>query len=311
MSSKRLARRKGVISSGAAQSNSLDWDSPSTKTGTVKRRPLSSDSESSVQLQQGNSKNNNSPERYDSRAPESNQSVFSLRRHKFDGSCIPAYSGVKTSKQNNIQTTAKTKRNNTATVIGWKQTIKQNSNASVREAPSCFYRNNERSFASFRQPEGETKSILEQNKGLVSGVHEPKKNSNVASVVQTNKPEDGLFAGGLQNGGGLSKPCGFGFDKANWIALSEANAYLIERKSCGYSSTSKTGKVSDSDSGIASPLSPSSLYGFLGSADKEDRYGRNAHVRKEIEILQNCSCIKQHVQVGKIRGSVIYLYVKI
>lgn len=41
MSSKRLAHRKGVVSSSAA--NSLDWDSPSAKTGTVKRRPVSSD----------------------------------------------------------------------------------------------------------------------------------------------------------------------------------------------------------------------------------------------------------------------------
>ncbi|GJQ87039.1 hypothetical protein Trydic_g12619 [Trypoxylus dichotomus] len=46
MSSKRLAQRKGVVSSSAVvngASNSLDWDSPSAKTGTVKRRPVSSD----------------------------------------------------------------------------------------------------------------------------------------------------------------------------------------------------------------------------------------------------------------------------
>nr|CAH7718261.1 unnamed protein product [Callosobruchus chinensis] len=35
-------RRKGVLASASGEkSNSLDWDSPSTKTGTVKRRPNS------------------------------------------------------------------------------------------------------------------------------------------------------------------------------------------------------------------------------------------------------------------------------
>nr|CAH7718260.1 unnamed protein product [Callosobruchus chinensis] len=38
-------RRKGVLASASGEkSNSLDWDSPSTKTGTVKRRPNSGDS---------------------------------------------------------------------------------------------------------------------------------------------------------------------------------------------------------------------------------------------------------------------------
>ncbi|VEN52748.1 unnamed protein product, partial [Callosobruchus maculatus] len=44
MSSKER-RRKGVLASASGEkSNSLDWDSPSTKTGTVKRRPNSGDS---------------------------------------------------------------------------------------------------------------------------------------------------------------------------------------------------------------------------------------------------------------------------
>lgn len=38
-----VKRRKGVVSDRAekSSSNSLDWDSPSTKTGTVKKRPHS------------------------------------------------------------------------------------------------------------------------------------------------------------------------------------------------------------------------------------------------------------------------------
>lgn len=36
-----IPKRKGVFA--GTTSNSLDWDSPSTKTGTVKRRPVSGD----------------------------------------------------------------------------------------------------------------------------------------------------------------------------------------------------------------------------------------------------------------------------
>lgn len=46
MSSKRRMRKRAPsqVEVAKSASNSLDWDSPSTKTGTVKRRPASGDS---------------------------------------------------------------------------------------------------------------------------------------------------------------------------------------------------------------------------------------------------------------------------
>lgn len=41
--SRKLGRRKGVVSAADSGQDSPDWDSPSTATGTVKRRPLSSE----------------------------------------------------------------------------------------------------------------------------------------------------------------------------------------------------------------------------------------------------------------------------
>lgn len=68
------------------------------------------------------------------------------------------------------------------------------------------------------------------------------------------------------------------------METSDQHAYLSE--------FGKTGKVSDSDSGIASPLSPSSLYGFLGYADKE----RNGIGGKEERTRM--MCLRETVQVS-------------
>lgn len=247
-----------MSSSGPAHSNSLDWDSPSTKTGTVKRRPLSSDSESSASIQAGGGFTQNHADSISRELIEN----FSSKRAN-NKSCIPAYLGAKVSKFS--ETSAKTKQK---TAVAWRPTtVKQNSSGQLP-----------------------TRANGSSERKTVAAV---KQNDNAIRVAEKNQPGEET----TQNGAGnASKPREFGIDKVKWIALGEANAYLIERKSCGYSSTSRTGKVSDSDSGIASPLSPSSLYGFLGCGDK-DSYRRHVDVRKEIGILQNCSCVKQQVQV--------------
>lgn len=78
-----------------------------------------------------------------------------------------------------------------------------------------------------------------------------------------------------------------------WLPLSEVGSYLAVGRGRG-----KAGKVSDSDSGIASPLSPCSSSGFVTcGGDREECRNRQNQVRKEIEILERCSCVNQQVKV--------------
>lgn len=78
-----------------------------------------------------------------------------------------------------------------------------------------------------------------------------------------------------------------------WLPLSEVGSYLAVGRGRG-----KTGKVSDSDSGIASPLSPCSSSGFVTCCGERDECrSRQSQVRREIEILERCSCVNQQVKV--------------
>ncbi|KAB0802708.1 hypothetical protein PPYR_04894 [Photinus pyralis] len=85
----------------------------------------------------------------------------------------------------------------------------------------------------------------------------------------------------------------FSYDNPKCLSLTEFNAYLIERKASGLN-FAKAGVVSDSDSGIASPLSPSSLHGFLlyGETRKLDY-----EICSELERLRKCSCISRQLQI--------------
>lgn len=78
-----------------------------------------------------------------------------------------------------------------------------------------------------------------------------------------------------------------------WLPLSEVGSYLAVGRGRG-----KAGKVSDSDSGIASPLSPCSSSGFVACCGERDECrNRKSQVRREIEILESCSCVNQQVKV--------------
>lgn len=183
MSSKRLVHRKGVVSGGGAPnsaSNSLDWDSPSAKTGTVKRRPVSSD-------------------------------------------CSPT-----TTDNNELFRPDKT-----------------TSGLYVRPKIPIVSDNNHRTKTERYKLKKST--ITYANLSLHDSINSDGRRSH------------GKFA-----------------------TASHRNA-----------------KVSDSDSGIASPLSPSSAYSLLVySDDNYDRCESETEWKLEFEWLENCSCVKQQIQVN-------------
>lgn len=56
----------------------------------------------------------------------------------------------------------------------------------------------------------------------------------------------------------------------------------------------KAGKVSDTDSGIASPLSPGSVYGFVGYSDRDKvRYPSEKATKRD-----ECCCAEERTQVS-------------
>jgi hypothetical protein len=67
----------------------------------------------------------------------------------------------------------------------------------------------------------------------------------------------------------------------------DQHAYLAEY--------GKAGKLSDTDSGIASPLSPSSLYGFLGYVDK-NKEGCSQIISQEERL--KLLCLRETVKVS-------------
>ncbi|KAG5886683.1 hypothetical protein JTB14_007085 [Gonioctena quinquepunctata] len=69
--------------------------------------------------------------------------------------------------------------------------------------------------------------------------------------------------------------------------------------------STKTGKVSDTDSGIASPLSPGSVYGFLGYTDKDNGKSKNRSLEKYDKVgrsRQDCCCEEERLQVSGEKG---------
>lgn len=88
-------------------------------------------------------------------------------------------------------------------------------------------------------------------------------------------------------------------NSAKCLTLTEPNTYLIERGkgSVAYYAPKTPGKVSDSDSGIASPLSPSSFYGFLENTDKREEEEDDDKETRE-ECHRNCFCYTKQTQVN-------------
>lgn len=215
MSSNRLRRRKGVVSSGVvnSRSNSLDWDSPSTKTGTVKRRPISGD------------------------CPLNNS----------------------TSYINKIE----------ANVDFFKQLSK-----SPTEICDDFKR-----------------------KTIKTGIPTPRKlNKHFEKDPSSSSPNQ--FGNKVnpikikaQNALPILNKRVDEFNSVNDLLPVEANTYLIERKSF------KAGKVSDSDSGIASPLSPSSVYGFPLCVDKNDCREKDSEDARRKLLNESTFYFNQHIQV--------------
>lgn len=219
MSSNKL-RRKGVVSSGDSSTNSLDWDSPSTITGTVKRRPISSDC--------------------------SDLTVTEITVH------------------DNAKLNKKKSFNHTKIPLN----LKNSTNTLEKQ----FY-----SRASMQ----------------ISKV-DSQKSKNNSTKTSTNRAKSTLIPSKI-NLNSLKPSVKSNIDKdieKRFLleTTSESYTYLIERK------TWKTGKVSDSDSGIASPLSPSSLYGFPVCYDKDECYEKDKVTEERIK-KQSISYFTHHIQV--------------
>lgn len=67
--------------------------------------------------------------------------------------------------------------------------------------------------------------------------------------------------------------------------------------------------MSDSDSGIASPLSPGSVYGFLGYTDKENNGCRKKNSMekgaiKHDGLQEECCCTDERSQVSGDKNNI-------
>ncbi|CAH1161372.1 unnamed protein product [Phyllotreta striolata] len=91
-----------------------------------------------------------------------------------------------------------------------------------------------------------------------------------------------------------------------------SNSKDSDATSLDQGSAFKTGKVSDTDSGIASPLSPGSVYGFLGHLDKVNGFPRKHPIGpagREEAFQKNCCCSGERAQHSwGIAGRVTFSY---
>ncbi|KAK4882131.1 hypothetical protein RN001_005450 [Aquatica leii] len=246
MSSKRLVRRKGVVSSATvySRSNSLDWDSPSTKTGTVKRRPTS-----------------------------------------IDYSCSNEVNSTKKLLKSNEMN--EQKRSDKATITSPIKSI-----YSERNAVSHLFKLNTETKQSVKF---DLKDIITFDSEVQSAIMHRKPKIPLRDIRNRNNMKEANGVRDTLESKDDFKMYGFGFDNPKCLSLTEVNAYLIERKASGFN-FGKAGIVSDSDSGIASPLSPSSLYGFTLCGDKNESCKIDLQIGMELERLRRCSCIQQQIQ---------------
>lgn len=353
MSSERLARRKGVVSSGAVNSgsNSLDWDSPSTKTGTVKRRPASSDCSTENELNLSTNSSESTPitkmkaeKRIHKatltsplRSPENENErlLYRSRMKKFPST---GFEHKKFEDSNGVSNSilssrflARTQYNSNRVKnfdeAHYKTSNKipvkfNNYNERSQEQPSTlmnfhvkdysvskgdyessnlFQRNfNTKIRENNREPKRGTKlDMSSESRSITAGTgsFEPIKNASPPHRKSRSPPKDEGTCNEIKEVKRIQEPTISTFDNPKWIlSLTEGNAYLIERKANGFN-FGKAGIVSDSDSGIASPLSPSSVYGFVAWGDKNEGCKRDLEVLMELERLKNCSCVDQQIQV--------------
>ncbi|CAH0559612.1 unnamed protein product [Brassicogethes aeneus] len=207
MFAKKTNRRKGVVTTGkSSASNSLDWDSPSNKTGTVKRRPISTEVE--------------------------------------DVDAVIRDAGGKYKDRSIYEPMSPLEKNGDKTL--WQRPSKIPGYVPYPERP-------------------------------ISSNHLPdvpkNPDDNQEDIVQCERPRNGpkWLPLSEQNSyrSGNSKVAGESFkDKDVQYHQIEPGGLREGRHS--RESGSKTGKVSDSDSGIASPLSPGSVYGILGYLDRNN-----------------------------------------
>lgn len=260
MSSKKL-RRKGVVSSGETRSNtnSLDWDSPSNITGTVKRRPVSSDC---TEL----------------KAKEITEDIR--------GNLAPSTTAVTittTKLCDNIEL------NETKPI---KVELNQGK-LSLNPLKTSL------EIELYTKVDDDVNLMQIQHNNLIKTKQETyKSNASNVTLIPTR-----INLNSLRNPSNDQKKSndtvdydteggGFLYDTNSKIETSDSYTYLIERK------TWKNGKVSDSDSGIASPLSPSSLYGFPVLYDKDERYEKDKTIEERLK-KQSISYYKHHIQVKK------------
>ncbi|KAK9746469.1 hypothetical protein QE152_g6029 [Popillia japonica] len=239
MSSKRLAHRKGVVSSSAA--NSLDWDSPSAKTGTVKRRPVSSDCSSTSRNTTDSNTDN------DRNHQQQRQDLYYMRPPKIQTGAIADRYNYSPSKSNRY----KYKKPTVASAITY-------ANLSLHDS------------------------------------------INSGDAIKPSLAVTSTCLNLSINSGDAIKPS---------LAVTSTCLNLTESGKLTGLNSHRNGKVSDSDSGIASPLSPSSTYAFLvyydGSyTDGEERTQWNLN----LEWLENCSCAKQQIQVKICMFDVMYVH---
>ncbi|KAF5276881.1 hypothetical protein FQA39_LY06432 [Lamprigera yunnana] len=250
MSSKRLVRRKGVLSTTIySRTNSLDWDSPSTKTGTVKRRPSSIEYSCNEQL--------NLADKNELVSLEMKEQV---RIHK---------ATIKSNTDKNKHPSMHKIQTKYDGMLDLQNLIKFDT-----------------------EVQGE---VIQQNGRVLA-----------RDVRNRNKMKEGNSIRDAFESKDDFKVDRFSFDNSKCLSLTEVNAYLIERKASGFN-VGKAGIVSDSDSGIASPLSPSSLYGFLVCGDKNETCKLDVQIGMELERLRKCTCIQQQIEEDEARSHAIYI----
>lgn len=271
--SKKL-RRKGVVSSGESNSYSLDWDSPSNKTGTVKRRPLSSDC---VELK--------------------SKEIL----EDYLGSSIPIASG-------------KTTKTTIGTNGGTRYPVKEEK-VKLNSSNKIYPRQQ------FNLENQTCSNGATNNKKITLIPTKIKSKSKIKSVGKS-------FSGKLDDDDDNIIENGYKLDTTT--EFKNAIEYLIEERKSrktiiaastassitaaatavstraftapATTATATTGKVSDSDSGIASPLSPSSLYGFpvcCNNDKNEERHAKDKVNEDKIK-KQSISYFNANVKVRKI-----------
>ncbi|CAG9835512.1 unnamed protein product [Diabrotica balteata] len=355
MSDKRQ-RRLGVVSECYEEDppkstfNSLDWDSPSAKTGTVKKRPLSSESFLDTKWK------TSQPSQIDQTLISTGNDMYKVQRNPQRTtynltSDVPKRKNVTESSQHDfILAEVPKNRRASETLVTNPRRIKVLSldvpNSQIRYSPESaldkyeLYPESRRSigtsarnsipqcvsskiplnkkFTDFNigRP-SDFSSPRRENQNQTTG-QEQQENCRLRNLTKLNypfHPSGGALP--LENRGKCEKykkilTLNGDFRREKEILI-ETNG-LRKRETSGSfregvgsmpdQNAAQTGKVSsDTDSGIASPLSPGSVYGFLGHLDKVNGFPRKLSLgytgRDDVLRKKNCWCEGERVQVSE------------